>query len=572
MESSDVQRGRDGSQKRSAIDLIMNQLRRKTSFERRQRPVGFLFRPGENNDRKNEGIPERIESDSSEGRNTESGTGTTGPRDMEMGSVVGWGRVKQFVEKLGKKPDSQALSLSHCDLTATDMVELATLLPFLTQLEVVDLSWNDLVGGSLKALTFHLQHVGKLRVLRLCGCRLTAQDLAALGESLDSVPLLDVVDLSWNAGVGGDSLHCLTSKFHSGCQIRELHLVDCQLTDLDIKTLGQALPLMPNLEDLDLSCNKITTAGMKELFSSLKTTYGLKTLMLHMCGLEQDGLCILGEALQFLLTLERLDLSANKGASGGFAKMTKRLAQMTHLSCLDVHLCGLTEEDVIALVQVIPSLSALTELDVSSNKKMGDALQPLLSVLPLPKMRKLLLNNSDLSSDSYQALGSAVPSLALLERLNVSWNKSVGGNLGLLLGGLPCACKLQELRLSSCHLTTEDVLHLASASQRGAFSQLTQLDLSYNSTVGDAGWAALFAEAGGLGALKELDISLRPTSYAAASPWLASLLEALPKLPSLTHVALQHWLLQQEERDKLEKVINKSRLTLECDKQSMPVS
>lgn len=41
-----------------------------------------------------------------------------------MGSVVGWGRVKQFVEKLGKKADSQALSLSHCDLTATDMVEL----------------------------------------------------------------------------------------------------------------------------------------------------------------------------------------------------------------------------------------------------------------------------------------------------------------------------------------------------------------------------------------------------------------------------------------------------------------
>lgn len=48
---------------------------------------------------------------------------------------------------------------------------------------MVDLSWNDLVGGSLKALTFHLQHVEKLRVLRLCGCRLTAQDLTALGKA-----------------------------------------------------------------------------------------------------------------------------------------------------------------------------------------------------------------------------------------------------------------------------------------------------------------------------------------------------------------------------------------------------
>ncbi|XP_062377689.1 leucine-rich repeat-containing protein 31 [Sardina pilchardus] len=570
MESSDGQRGRDGSQKRSAIDLIMNQIRRKTSFERRQRPVGFLFRPGENNDRKSRSISEMKEPDGSEGKSTASGTDTD-PVDMEVSSVVGWGRVKQFVEKLGKKPDSQALNLSHCDLTATDVVELATLLPFLTQLEVVDMSWNDLVGGSLKALTFHLQHAGKLSILRLCGCRITAQDLTSLGESLDSVPLLEIVDLSWNAGVGGDSLHCLTSQLRSGCMIRALRLVDCQLSDADMKALGQALPLMPSLEDLDVSCNRITTGGVKELFSCVNTTHGLKTLMLHMCGLEQDGLCIFGEALQFFPTLERLDLSANKGASGGLAKMTKNLAQMTHLSCLGIHLCGLTEEDVMALVQVIPSLSALTELDVSSNKKIGDALQSLLSVLPLPKMRSLLLNNCGLSTDSYEALGSAVPSLSQLERLNVAWNKSVGGNLGLLLGGLPpCTCKLQELRLSSCDLTTEDVLHLASASKQGVLSQVKLLDLSYNGTVGDAGWTALFGEAGGLKALEELDVSRRPASHAAASPWLACLLEALPKLPALTHLALQHWVLQQEERDKLENVTTKRKLTVECDKQSSP--
>lgn len=57
-----------------------------------------------------------------------------------------------------------------------------TLLPFLTQLEVMDLSWNDLLGGSLKALSVHMQHIGKLKVLKLSGCRLTAEDLGALGE------------------------------------------------------------------------------------------------------------------------------------------------------------------------------------------------------------------------------------------------------------------------------------------------------------------------------------------------------------------------------------------------------
>lgn len=36
----------------------------------------------------------------------------------------GWGRVCLFLQKLGKKTDSRSLGLAHCDLTATDLLEL----------------------------------------------------------------------------------------------------------------------------------------------------------------------------------------------------------------------------------------------------------------------------------------------------------------------------------------------------------------------------------------------------------------------------------------------------------------
>ncbi|XP_063062711.1 leucine-rich repeat-containing protein 31 isoform X2 [Engraulis encrasicolus] len=540
--SSEVQRG---SQKMSAIGLIMNQLRRKTSFTERRQKSGSFFWPGESSERRKGA--EIKESDDADAKATDPGTDPTTSMDMEITSVVGWGRVKQFLEKLGKKPDSQVLSLSHCDLTATDIVELATLLPFLTQLEVVDLSWNDLVGGSLKALTFKLQHVGKLSLLRLCGCRLTAQDLEALGNGLEAVPLLELLDLSWNAGIGKANLHCLTSRFLPGCNMRELRLVDCQLTDADMTALAE---------------------GIKEMSSSLHASHGLKTLKLHMCGLEEDALSSLGDVLKFIPSLEGLDVSGNKAARGGLARVAKSLALLTHLSCLDIHLCGLTDHDADALVEVLPSLSALTELNISSNKALGDRLQALLPTLPLANMRRLLLNNCGLSTASYQALGSAMSSLVLLESLNLSWNKSVGGHLKLLLGALLSMCKLQELRLSSCDLTTEDVLHLASAAKCGALSNVKQLDLSYNGGVGDTGWAGLLAEAGGLKSLEQLDVSLRPSTPTPASPWIPNLLEALPTLPSLTHLALQHWVLRQDERDKLDNITEKKKkgFLLECDK------
>ncbi len=195
--------------------------------------------------------------------------------------------------------------------------------------------------------------------------------------------------------------------------------------------------------------------------------------------------------------------------------------------------------------------------------------------------------------------------LKQLERLNLSWNKCVGENLRQFLEPLQPDCKLQELRLSSCNLTTEDVLHLGqfwsknvqlitlrlmfytalnihlmrllktcnlaeSACQRGALSHLKQLDLSYNGSVGDGGWTSLFEKAAALKELEELDVSLRPSASLSVSPWLPALLEVLPQLSSLTRLSLQHWALSSAEREKLERILSKKNVILECDRLATP--
>ncbi|XP_064188668.1 leucine-rich repeat-containing protein 31 [Anguilla rostrata] len=554
MEHTDSHKGRECPQKRSPFDMIMNQIRRTKSItDRRPRAsVGRFFRPTENSDKKDGGIPDSGEPEAQRG---EEKMGRGVPVDSELSSMVGWGRVKLFVQKLGKKLESHSLNLGHCDLTATDVLELATLLPFLSQLEEMDLSWNDLCGGSLKALAIHLRHVSRLRMLRLSSCRLTADDLTALGEALGYLPLLEVVDLSWNAGVGGN-LQRLISGLQPGNTVKELHLVECQLTAADAQALGGALSMLPSLELLDLSANRHLEGGLCELAPQLKGSLGLKVLRMRMCGLRQDSLQTLGEAIQFLPALEQLDLSCNQGASGGFAQMSAYLTQLMHLRSLDLHQCNLTEEDVQALVQVVPSLGDLTMLDLSSNKTIGRLAQMLFPTLPLSKLKTLSLNSCCLTEESYHSLASAVQSLGQLESLGLSWNKCVGGNLRQVLQVLQPGSHLQELRLASCGLNTEDLLHLASASKRGALVHLRKLDLMYNDGVGEQGWTHLFKEAEGLRAMCELDVSLHPSGHSSvrphASPWLPTLLSALPRLPSLISLSLQGWALTSRESDGLE--------------------
>ncbi|TKS87346.1 Leucine-rich repeat-containing protein 31 [Collichthys lucidus] len=446
MDSPDGQRGRDGgNQRRSPLDVIMNQIRRKRTASDRK-PLGRLL--SWTSDRT--GIPEDGEAEGKEER----GPGSGAAEAAESGRDVGWGRVSLFLQRLGKKADSSRLSLAHCDLTATDLLELATLLQFLPQLEEVDVSWNELIGGSLTALTSHLQHGAGIRALRLCSCRLSADDIAALGEALSCAPLLEVLDLSWNGGVGGGgALQSLLGNFHP--PLRELHLVACQLTAADATLLGGVVSALPRLCVLDVSCNpqltqEVDVGGFTALASSLSHAASVTTLRFHACGLTPDGLDALGGSLCCLPSVRELDLSCNKSLSGGLNRLTVHLVHLTHLESLDLHLCCLTRPDLDAL------------------------------------------------------------------------------------------------------------------SERGCLSSLRVLDLSYNGSVGDAGWSSLFS-AGGLSSLQDVDLSLRPSTSAPCSAWLPPLLSALPRLPALTRLAARRWTVGSQDRKKLSHCLKKRSVLLEWD-------
>ncbi|KAF7645171.1 hypothetical protein LDENG_00208900 [Lucifuga dentata] len=552
MESAEGQRGRDsGSQRRSPLNVIMSQILKKRSVTDRK-PLGcFLSRPSER-----AAIPE-------DGEERDRGQSSGAVNPVQDESDVGWGRVCVFLQRLGKKADSRSLSLALCDLTATDLLELAILLQFLPQLEELDLSWNELIGCCLRALTSHLQHVGGIRTLRLCNCRLNADDITALGEALDGVLLLEILDLSWNAGVGGGALQGLLGKLHP--TLRELHLVACQLTAADSAVLGGMVACLPRLCVLDVSCNPLTTqevaaGGFTQLATSLHHAVSLTTLRFQACGLMWDSLKALGGSLCCLPSVRDLDLSCNKGLAGGLSRLTLHLAHLTHLESLDLHLCCLTHADLDALIQVLPSLPALMELNVSSNQDVGGVVQPLVSALPLTQMRHLPLNSCSLSQESFTALALAVP---YLHSVDVSWCKVVGGRLALLLDALQPSVIL-ELRLSSCQLTTDDMRYLAAVCARGCLSSLRLLDLSYNGSVGDEGWAALLGT-GGLGSLEDIDLSLRPLTSAPCAAWLPALLGALPGLPALARLAVQRWTLSMRTRQQLEHCLRKRRIQLDWD-------
>ncbi|XP_019358819.1 PREDICTED: leucine-rich repeat-containing protein 31 isoform X2 [Gavialis gangeticus] len=414
----------------------------------------------------------------------------------ETDLVSGKWKVKQFMKKLGKKPNSKNMDLNNCALNETDLMELSGLLPFLPELEEINLSWNDFIGGTLKPLTLQLHHVSKLKSLRLNNCRMTAEDIASLGEALEIIPFLEELDLSWNSNIGG-KLSLLTKKIQKGSKIKILKVIDCNLEAKDGESLDTAF--------------------------------------------------------QYLLELRKLDLSCNKEIGRGFEDSAAHLANLKDLEVLDLHQCCITEEDLAVLTQVIPLLSSLQELNLSSNKNIGMSSDHLLSRLRfLPKLKSVIISNCSLQKASFASLAEAALHLPDLEILDLSWNKCVGGNLKLLLEALKLATAIRVLILSSCNLAAGDLALLALLMRTGHLAKLQKLDLSYNDTVCDEGWATFSQDLAELKELSELDVSLRPSSCRDCGMWFGKLLTALPEMPAFTELGMQRWVFSGPQQKQLE--------------------
>lgn len=100
----------------------------------------------------------------------------------------------------------------------------------------------------------------------------------------------------------------------------------------------------------------------------------------------------------------------------------------------------------------------------------------------------------------------------------------------------------------------------------GHLARLRKLDLSYNNSISDEGWVVFCQGLAVFKELSELDVSLRPLSCRDCGPWFSKLLAALTKLPALTELGMQRWVLSESQRKRLESFNqdNKRNIRFDC--------
>lgn len=127
------------------------------------------------------------------------------------------------------------------DLKTTD-VQPSDETPGATTLDAAKPLTSEMeLGSRLEKNEQFLQKLGKKAVnkcLDLNNCRLSTADVEEMGEALKVIPELEELNLSWNSKVGGN-LPVILQNFQEGSKIRRLELVDCALTSADGVSVGK---------------------------------------------------------------------------------------------------------------------------------------------------------------------------------------------------------------------------------------------------------------------------------------------------------------------------------------------
>jgi len=210
-------------------------------------------------------------------------------------------------------------------------------------------------------------------------------------------------------------------------ETESLSLINASLNDAATKHIGEVLEKL-SIKSLNLSRNKITSAGIEELTRGIAANASLTELNLEDNQIDNAGIATLAGVLAQKPAITQLNLNGNLISAAGVRSLTESLSShdrafpYLHLARNQLGDAGAAE--VSRLVQANPSI---IHLNLSGNGIGDQGLKNLTSALgPDSLVVEIDLSKNNITSNGVQALEQVLNNNHTLAKLDLSNNKILG--------------------------------------------------------------------------------------------------------------------------------------------------
>ena len=159
---------------------------------------------------------------------------------------------------------------------------------------------------------------------------------------------------------------------------------------------------------------------------------------------------------------------------------------LQHIQHLNLSWNKLDRRACEVLAEGVQRMPCLETLDLSSNSLIGcgDAVQ-LVSRLHSSKLRELDMSRTGISDPDFECLASYIHSTTSLQRLNIGWNNISVESIDSLCKALSANSSMRSLDMSRCNLTTSHCVCLGQLLRHPIHCKIEQLNLSHCSLTSD---------------------------------------------------------------------------------------
>lgn len=246
------------------------------------------------------------------------------------------------------------LKLHKICLTEKSLPLLANALQKACNLQELVLSENPL-GSSVRCLAANLRHVQQLTILELSDVLMEHVTFSDLANSLRHVPHLEVLSVSRNRL--GTSISALADNLEYVPQLTRLELRETHMDEDGGRALSNRLQSLPKLEVLDVSHNPLGSAVTMIAETLCKATC-LTELNMTDTKMGAEEATALGRSLMFLQNLTTLSVGSNQLAQGVSA-LVWRLSEKSKLKRLNMENVEMGEEEVDSVAKACKKVQSL---------------------------------------------------------------------------------------------------------------------------------------------------------------------------------------------------------------------
>ena len=326
--------------------------------------------------------------------------------------------VTRLIDVIKQKPlEKLALSEVQCPTSAI-VKAFGQLLPELSALQTLKISsLAECPDDAVTKLVTAIKHK-TLNELDLCEINLTLTIAESLAQSLPELSALQTLTISGLTECSDEAVTKLVFAIKHKT-LKELELIEMNLTPTAAVALGQSLRELPSLQKLEISGSDGCSLQLEfSLFRKLKIS--------GVTELSAEAVTRLIDVIKYK-PLEKLELS-------------------------EMHLTSAVAE---ALGQLLPELSALQTLKISGLAQCSDdAVTKLVTAIKHKTLEKLTLCEMNLTSTIAESLAQSLPELTALRTLKLSGLINCSNEVATRLGAIIKHKTLEKLDLSEILLTS----------------------------------------------------------------------------------------------------------------------